>query len=285
MRSRPKKKFKGERNPRVAGLVSSWAGSDVGMKREKNEDSFFADSNLMTYVVADGMGGHAAGEMASQLAVEVLRQTVREARGSTSALRLASDKRESPEILQFLQEAVSAASHRIKETANANPALEGMGTTVTMMLFSGARGYVGHVGDSRLYRMRNGKVDQLTEDHSLVNEQIKAGFITPEEAQFSRYRNIITRSVGFESDVQADTFSVIAQPGDIFLLCSDGLTGMVLDDELGEVLNKTPLEDAVPELIHRANRHGGDDNITVVLLQYKGLGSRRSIGSKRKKRL
>ncbi|MBN2497935.1 MAG: Stp1/IreP family PP2C-type Ser/Thr phosphatase [Deltaproteobacteria bacterium] len=270
MRSRPRKRNKKDRPRSSGGLVSSWARTDVGLKREKNEDSFWEDSNLMCYVVADGMGGHAAGEKASRMAVEILRERIREARNATSPLNTASDGGESAAVLDLLQQAIGSASQKIKHRAEQNPELEGMGTTVTMMLFCDGRAYVAHVGDSRLYRFSDGRLEQLTEDHSLVNEQIKAGFITAEEAQFSRYRNIITRSVGFESEVTADTFSLVARPGDVFLLCSDGLTGMVHDEVLRRVLKSGDFDRAASQLIQMANQSGGEDNITLILLRYKG---------------
>jgi protein phosphatase len=143
---------------------------------------------------------------------------------------------------------------------------------------------VAHVGDSRLYRLRNSKFEQLTEDHSLVNEQVKAGFITSEEAQHSRFRNIITRSVGFESEVTADTLSLVMQPADIFLLCSDGLTGMVEDDEIQEAVKQARLSQAPARLVDLANRAGGEDNVTVVVMRYgDGKHDRRASKPRKKK--
>ena len=158
-----------------------------------------------------------------------------------------------------------------------------MGTTVTQVLTHGRRAYVAHVGDSRLYRLRNGKFEQLTEDHSLVNEQVKAGFITSEEAQHSRFRNIITRSVGFESEVVADTQSLTMKPADIFLICSDGLTGMVEDDEILKTIKKTRLSHAPARLVNLANQAGGEDNVTVVVLRY-GDGEHDKRASKPRKK-
>jgi len=253
----------------AGGAVSSWGRTDVGRKREKKEDSFLVDSSLMLYVVADGMGGHAGGGTASRMAVKTVHSTVQEARQG-GVFPSEAGEIEHPAITELLGKSISKASGRIHEASARNPDLHGMGTTVTTILFHGPRCYVGHVGDSRLYRLRDGVFEQLTEDHSLVAEQVKAGFITAEEAQLSRFRNIITRSVGFESQVEADTFSADVRPGDVCLMCSDGLTGMVSDDEIEHVMKHSRLRDAADLLVAMANRAGGEDNITVVLLRNKG---------------
>lgn len=270
---------------RAGGAVSSWARSDVGRKREKNEDNFLADPSLMLYCVADGMGGHAGGETASRMAVETVHRTVRLARQNGSVFPADAGNQEVPEVLELLQRAVSEASRRIYDASSQNPDLHGMGTTVTLVQVLGTRIYVAHVGDSRLYRLRDNRFEQLSEDHSLVAEQVRAGFITAEEAQFSRFRNIITRSVGFESQVKADTFSVAVRQGDVFVLCSDGLTGMVSDEEIERVLKSNRLVSAADHLVNLANRAGGEDNITLVVLRYKGgagravaRGHRRGVG-------
>jgi PPM family protein phosphatase len=270
MRSRPGKRRSSPARPRVGGMVSSWARTSVGRRREKNEDSHLADPSLMLYMVADGMGGHAGGETASRMAVDIVHRSVAARRTDLGVFPASAARIEQPGILGVLGEAVREASQAIFEASSLNLELAGMGTTATVALFFGPRIYVGHVGDSRLYRQRDGRLEQLTEDHSLVAEQVKAGFITAEEAQFSRFRNIITRSVGFESNVSADTFSVAVRPGDLFLLCSDGLTGMVSDEEIGQALRRRAPGRACDELVELANRHGGEDNITLVLLRYKG---------------
>jgi protein phosphatase len=186
----------------------------------------------------------------------------------------------------MLNNAISEASSKIFESSERHPELVGMGTTITALLVHGKRAYIAHVGDSRLYQRRNGKLTQMTEDHSLVNEQVKAGFITAEEAQHSRFRNIITRSVGFESQVTADTFSVTIRADDLFLLCSDGLCGMVEDEEIGRLLDHGRLSEAVGRLVGAANQQGGEDNITVIILQLdkKGETTVRRRKSKKRKR-
>lgn len=262
--------WKKKRRSSAGGTVSSWSRSDVGRKREKNEDSYLVDPSMMLYVVADGMGGHAGGATASRMAVQTVHGVVRAALQAGDAFPVEPPNGEHAPLLEVLDAAVREASKRIHETSIRDPKLHGMGTTATLTMFLGSRIYVAHVGDSRLYRLRKGVFEQLTEDHSLVAEQVKAGFITSEEAQFSRFRNIITRSVGFEAQVTADTFSVAVQLGDVFIICSDGLTGMVSDEQIHAELGGQRLQNAASNLISQANRAGGDDNITLVLMRYKG---------------
>jgi PPM family protein phosphatase len=271
MRSRPQKKKKtGSRGSYRKGWVSAWAVTDVGLKRQCNEDSFLVDSDLQLYIVADGMGGHAGGGTASRMAVETVRKKVVQARRSKAAFNRQASERESGEIMKLLDDSIRLASEKIYQASSDKPELSGMGTTLTLMLVHGARGYVAHVGDSRLYRWRDGQFSQITEDHSLVNEQIKAGFITHEEAQVSRFRNIITRSVGFESNVTVDVQSFPLQPGNVFLLCSDGLSGMVDGAKMEQVMAGGRLSDAPGRFVELAKEAGGEDNITLVLIRYNG---------------
>jgi serine/threonine protein phosphatase PrpC len=291
MRSRPKKKRTSQKRRRIKSTTtkkgdktSCWARTDLGLKRELNEDSYLADSNISLFIVADGMGGHAGGNIASKMSVDIIRQRVREARKAGVLFSKDAIDNESPAVLKMLEESIKEASARIFEKSDRQPELAGMGTTVTLMLTHGKRAYVAHVGDSRLYRLRNGKFEQMTEDHSLVNEQVKAGFITSEEAQHSRFRNIITRSVGFESEVNADTMSLVMNPADIFLICSDGLTGMIEDDEIHKTIRKTRLSQAPSRLVDLANRAGGEDNVTVVVLKYGDGQHDKRVSKSRKKR-
>jgi len=291
MRSRPKKKRTSQKKRRTkstttkAGIKTScWARTDLGLKRELNEDSYLADSNISLFIVADGMGGHAGGNIASKMSVDIIRKRVRAARKAGILFSKDAIDNESPAILKMLEESIKDASAEIFAKSDRQPELAGMGTTVTMMLTHGKRAYVAHVGDSRLYRLRDGKLEQITEDHSLVNEQVKAGFITSEEAQHSRFRNIITRSVGFESEVNADTQSLVMKKADIFLICSDGLTGMVEDEEIRTTIEKTRLSQAPSRLVDLANRAGGEDNVTVVVLRYgDGEHDKRASKSRKKK--
>jgi len=238
--------------------------TDVGMVRDHNEDSFAMVPELGLVVVADGMGGHAAGEQASAIAVESIPNFVRDNLASLVEWE-ASPQGESPQG-RILSGSVQRACYDIHSTARENPALQGMGTTVVCVWARGSRVAVSHVGDSRVYLQRGNSVLQVTDDHSLVNEQVKAGVITFEQAKTSRFKNIITRSVGFEPDVAVDCYMLDAEPGDKILLCSDGLSNFVEVAEVGGALATLSL-DAVPEqLINLANQRGGDDNITVVCL-------------------
>ncbi len=247
-------------------LIAVSAGlTDVGRKRNHNEDSYLIDEQLQLYVVADGMGGHAGGGTASRIAVESIDQ---EMRGAQSAGNnpFASDTplQDSP-LPEFLRGAVEKACAAIFKAAQEDLRLSGMGTTVIALCIKGENALFAHVGDSRAYLVRGDLIQQVSEDHSLVNEQIKAGMITPEEAKHSRYKNIITRSVGYDEEVQVDVMGLVAQPGDCFVLCSDGLANLVEDHEIREiVISHTPHE-ASKKLVDLANERGGDDNITVIV--------------------
>jgi protein phosphatase len=285
MRSRPKKKRKKNTTvSRAETRVSCWARTDLGLRRELNEDSYLADSNINLFIVADGMGGHAGGNIASKMSVDTVRKKIRATRKSGDLFGEDAIGIESPAVLKLLEDSIKAASAKIFDRSNRQPELAGMGTTVTLALAYDHRVYVAHVGDSRLYRLREGKFEQLTEDHSLVNEQVKAGFITSEEALHSRFRNIITRSVGFESEVTVDTLSLPMQPDDIYLICSDGLTGMIEDEEILKIIKKTRLSQAPARLVDLANQAGGEDNVTVVVLRYGDGEHDKRVSRSRKRR-
>lgn len=248
--------------------VVSAGRTDVGRKRNHNEDSYLIDDELKLYVVADGMGGHAGGGTASRIAVETIDRELRNSRDKPEGHAFSSSTplQESP-LPDVIRNAVEAACLAIFNAAQEDPRLAGMGTTVIALLVKGNHAFFAHVGDSRAYLVRGDMIQQISEDHSLVNEQIKAGMITPEEAKHSRYKNIITRSVGFEEEVQVDVMGLTLEPGDTFILCSDGLANMVEDEELREVLRKSPLEETPQKLVELANDRGGDDNITVIVVQ------------------
>ena len=245
--------------------IRSAGKSDVGRVREQNEDSYLVSDELGLFIVADGMGGHLGGQTASSLAVKTIGDVISSRRDEVSA-GAASTPLESVPVPRILADAVRAACLAIYETAQADPELQGMGTTVTAMMVCSDRAFVAHVGDSRCYLQRGDRVMQITDDHSLVNEQIKAGLITREQARSSRLKNIITRSVGFEKDVAVDTFALPVVVDDRFLLCSDGLANLVDDTEIGLALSSLPILDVPGKLIDLANERGGDDNITVVCL-------------------
>ena len=222
--------------------------TDTGKKRRHNEDSYVVAPPL--FAVADGMGGAQAGEVASKLAAAELEDTDP---GASAG----------PEKITAL---IQEANRRVYERANADPSTSGMGTTMTVALVEGTDVAIGHVGDSRAYRFRDGSLEQLTEDHSLVNELLKSGKLSREEAETHPQRSVITRAVGTDPDVDVDAFVVSADIGDLFLLCSDGLTDMVDDADILDTVerHREDLDRVTKALISAANRGGGEDNITVV---------------------
>ncbi len=249
-------------------LKAASAGlTDVGRKRDHNEDSFLIDEELQLYVVADGMGGHAGGGTASRIAVETIDKRLRDLRAQVQHTHAPTSNLQDSPVPETIRTAVEQACLAIFAKAQEDPELAGMGTTVISLLLDDAHAFFAHVGDSRAYLVRGELIQQISEDHSLVNEQIKAGMITPEEARHSRYRNIITRSVGFEEEVQVDVMGLLAEPGDIFILCSDGLANMLEDTEILEIVRANPLDEIPTKLIALANERGGDDNITVVAVR------------------
>lgn len=254
-------------NDRVPMRIRCRGQTDVGRRREKNEDSFLIEEELGLFVVADGMGGHAGGGTASRLATETIDAQLRRAwEDPDGPFHRDVPLQDSP-LPDVLRLAVDAACGAIFRKARDEPELSGMGTTVTALLLKGRDAFFAHVGDSRAYLVRGGFIQQISEDHSLVNEQIKAGVITPEEARHSRFRNVITRSVGFEESVLVDVMGLVAEVGDTFVLCSDGLANLVEDEEIRNAVRAIPLDDLPGALIALANERGGDDNITVVCVR------------------
>jgi PPM family protein phosphatase len=241
------------------------------MKREHNEDSFLVNEELGLYVVCDGMGGHAGGETASRLAVQTVEKELISARLRADDPFASTAGVDDTPLAGALQEAIEGACGMVYRTSRSQPELQGMGTTCIALLLHGDVAVVGHVGDSRAYLVREGGILQLTEDHSLVNEQVRAGLLTSEEAKHSRLRNIITRSVGFEEDVLVDVAGVETKAGDRFLLCSDGLSNLVETDEIRITLagERDPAE-VCKSLVALANERGGDDNITVIVVERTG---------------
>jgi PPM family protein phosphatase len=228
------------------------ATTDTGRRRRANEDAYVCRPPL--FAVADGMGGARAGEVAAQLAAAALEEAGTGTKGEKGITAL-----------------IEEANRRIWERAVTDPATSGMGTTVTAALVDEAAGQVaiGHVGDSRAYLLRDGSLEQLTTDHSLVAELVQSGVLTPEEAERHPQRSAITRALGTEPSVRVETFTVAAAPGDLFLLCSDGLSAMLDDDEVAAAIEGAGGEPAHAgaALVTAANEHGGEDNITVVLFE------------------
>ncbi len=231
------------------------AATDTGQRRRRNEDAYVCEPPL--FAIADGMGGAQAGEVASQIVATSLSQAERGSRTDVA------------QVVELIQE----ANRRVYERARADAAVSGMGTTTTVALVDADVVRIGHVGDSRAYLFRDGSLAQLTEDHSLVAELLRSGRLSPEEAEAHPHRAVITRALGTDPEVEVDAFSVPTRPGDLFMLCSDGLTSMVEDEVIEELLesHRRDLAAATAALIDEANRRGGEDNITVVLFEIPSL--------------
>lgn len=240
--------------------------SDVGRKRATNEDAFFIDDRIGLYVVADGMGGHAAGEVASQEAVETIFGMVKRGLRSLSTLTDPLDEGEVRKASRLVESAVQAATYMVFSMAELDRGKSGMGTTISAMLVLGAYAVTAQVGDSRIYRVVGNTVEQLTEDHTLIAWQLKQGLITPAEAKTSPHRNVITRAVGNREYVEVDTRLVGLEKGDRFLLCSDGLHGYLREGDVAPIV-KLGGDAAAKQFIALANERGGKDNITAVLVE------------------
>lgn len=240
--------------------VYAWASSDVGKKRSHNEDCYFLSHHWRLFAVADGMGGAHAGEVASALVVRTLESFIDE-RLKDRATRL--DHHD--DVAALLVSAVCAANHAVRCRSLSDPLCRGMGTTTTTLWFVGDEAFVAHVGDSRCYRVRQGRIVQVSCDHSLVEEQVKAGLITKEQARSSPWKNIITRAIGVADHVEVDLVAVDVEDGDVFVVCSDGLSGVVNDDEIAQIVHEGFLHRIPDTLIDLANARGGPDNITVVV--------------------
>ena len=235
----------------------SWGISDKGLKREGNQDAFLVEDRLGLFIVADGVGGHFGGEVASALAVETVREVV--------AHPKATDFRPRDVLAQAYEE----ASHRIYDRATQEPKLNGMGTTMVLAYVRENKIYIANVGDSRAYLYRKPFLWQMTEDHSLINEQIRLGMMSEEQARKIIGKIVITRSVGFERDVFPDLLEREISSGDVYLFCSDGLSGMVPDNEICNLLNMNSIEKATSILIQKALDHGGDDNVTLITVHFQ----------------
>lgn len=246
--------------------VQVWCETDVGLRRNNNQDSFLIDESLGLYLVADGMGGHLGGEVASKLAVETVRDVVQQTLRENGARR--------PNARAVLAKAYESACAAIYDKSQApGSELQGMGTTLVAAFLVGDTVYIGNVGDSRAYLFSQGQLWQITEDHSLVNEQLRAGLLKESDVERFAAKNVITRSVGFEREVQVDIVERTLQPGDMILICSDGLSGMIDDGQIAQICSSLPPKDVVSKCINEAKANGGDDNVTTLVIYAKPQGA------------
>ena len=250
--------------------IAYHALTDVGRKRKGNEDSLFINPEQNLFVVADGMGGHAAGEVASRVAVESINEFVCMTSGDEEITWPFGLDESMSYDGNRLKTSVRYANNKVLAATKESAEYEGMATTVVAVLIDGATANLAHVGDSRIYLFRNGSLLQLTSDHSWVNEQLQGGMLTAEQARSHPLRNVVTRALGGKPDLDVEMQVHEALPGDMLLLCSDGLTTMVPDAEIQRLLSESggELEKAAAVLVEEANKHGGEDNITVILLQF-----------------
>ena len=257
------------------------AGSDTGRVRENNEDSFRLAPELNLFVVCDGMGGEASGEVASRLAAETIVAHCRDAEANP-ALPLVGERIDGvSEAANRLASALRLANRTAHQAAQQNEAQTGMGTTVVAVQVADERIAIAHVGDSRAYRLRNGELEPLTQDHSFIAEQVRRGLMTPEEASQSKLQNVLLRALGIEADVEVEISEELLMEGDSVLLCSDGLTHELSDEQIAAALcDADEAQEAASRLVELANQAGGGDNITVIVLRHapKFAGAMAKIG-------
>lgn len=266
----------------LKGKIEIKGLTDVGSVRDHNEDAIGSSEPLGLSVLADGMGGHRGGEVASAISVSTVLETM------TKRLKKLKDGTTDEETGYSLEsiavhESVALANTNVFSASSENTQYRGMGTTIVVLLFYDNRFTVAHVGDSRLYRLRDGVLEQITRDHSLMQELIDRGFYTPEQARRSLNKNLVTRAIGIEEHVQIDVQEDVAQTGDIYMLCSDGVTDMIEDELIHDILEKNSedLEKAASELIRESNEHDGKDNISVILAKpLKPFPARNSLFSR-----
>lgn len=246
--------------------VEFWAETDAGRVREHNEDNFLVDADLGLFVVCDGMGGHAAGEVASAMSVQTVHDTVRAEQARLEGLsRNPEGNQERKAVLEMLQRGIRTASERVYGAASRDAERRGMGTTCSLMLVREGRGFVAHVGDSRIYRVRSGGVEQLTEDHSLINEMIRRGQVRRGDSIPNE--NAVTRAVGVRRHIEVDAFEVDLEPGDVIVLCSDGLSEYLQDGDLLDLTAADDPEAIAGACIEHAIDGGGKDNVTAVVVE------------------
>jgi protein phosphatase len=245
-------------------ILEFFSVTDTGRARRNNEDAVALDEAGRIAVLADGMGGYNAGEVASQMAAERVRSEL------ADRLRPLGATPEDDDIRKAMIEAVDAANRAVYDAATSTAEYAGMGTTLVVAVYRGEKLWLGHIGDSRAYRFRNGQLEQVTRDHSLLQEQIDAGLITAEQAAYSMHKNLVTRAVGVDEVVDLEVHDHPVEPGDVLLMCSDGLSDMLADEQIAQLLRTNDsLTDAGTMLVQAANAAGGRDNIAVVLARAK----------------
>ena len=248
--------------------IDAGARTDLGRVRKNNEDNYLIDSSLQLYVLSDGMGGEAHGEVASQLAVQTIVTHCRQAENSRATPTFGESSPDVSERTNRLASAIHLANRKVFETAASNSEQRGMGATIVAAWIEGQRLSLAHVGDSRAYLLRAGSMDQLTADHSLVAEKVRVGILTPQEADASEMQSVLTRAVGTSGKVEVDTDEQALLVGDFVLLCSDGLTRMVSDPEIAStLLTSANSQEAAERLVDLANEYGGVDNVSVIVLR------------------
>lgn len=234
-----------------------WYLTDKGLRRDSNQDSCLVNKELGLFIVADGMGGHSGGEVASSMAVETVEEIMLQPQAATKSPR------------EMIQLSYEEASRRIfDKAAKERPELAGMGTTMVLAYLRGKYLYVGNVGDSRCYMFKRPHLWQITEDHSLINEQLRAGVMSEEQVLQFVGRNVITRSVGYERETYPDIIEREVSPGEMYLICSDGLSSLVEDQRISEILNQNTPDKIVKACVEQALANGGDDNVTVMLIHF-----------------
>jgi protein phosphatase len=247
------------------------ARTDLGRVRKNNEDNFAAVPEMGLYILSDGMGGEAHGEVASSLAVEAIRDHCGEWMRNPNLPLFGETIPNLPSRPNRLASAVRLANRAIYESAQKHPSQKGMGATVVAIWLDDEQMSVAHVGDSRLYRMRQGQLEQITQDHSLVAEQVRRGILTQQQADSSQMQSVLIRALGIDAEVEVDAEEHPVLPGDTLVLCSDGLNRMVSDPDIGSILNTSlSAKEAVDRLIELANENGGEDNVTVIVVRVGG---------------
>jgi PPM family protein phosphatase len=248
--------------------IEAGARTDLGRVRKNNEDCFQMEAGLNLYVLSDGMGGEAHGEVASKLAVQTIMAHCEQAENSRATPIFGESKPDVSERTNRLASAIHLANRKVHETASSNPGHKGMGATIVAAWIEGQKLSLAHVGDSRAYLLRAGSLEQLTADHSLVAEKVRIGILTPQEADASEMQSVLTRAVGTHENVEVDSDEQMLLAGDSVLLCSDGLSRMVTDPEIASILlTSVSAQNAADRLVDQANENGGVDNISVIVLR------------------